>query len=185
MISEEFVAAVGHDLAEAGVHLEPGLAVGTEFVSDLIPFPVPVRLVESEILEAAAIYTFDLLTQNPDRSATNPNCGRSGQRIALYDFETAFSFRFALARGDGWRVAGLPFPQRHLLHKCVSRVDVDWPAVFAKFRTVPFSSLADACSTIPEAWASVGQEVQAHLASVYDHWSEFEQEITKSLESSS
>lgn len=127
---------------------------------------------------------FDLLTQNPDRSAASPNCGRAGQRIVPYDFETAFSFRFALAPVDGWRVAALPFAKKHLFHGSLKRAEVDWPAVFGRFRSVPLTSLADACSTIPQAWQEIGRQALAHLTSVHDHWSEFERESTTSLGSS-
>jgi hypothetical protein len=183
-ISQDFIAAAGPDLTEAGLHLAPGDAVGTEFVADLMPFPVPVHLAGDEVLGAAAIYVFDLLTQNPDRSATNPNCGRAGQRVVPYDFESAFSFRFALARVDGWRVAGLPFPKKHLFYRALKQCEVDLRTVLDHFSSVPLASLVDACSTIPQAWAEIGQEVLAHLTSVHDHWSEFEREITTSLGSS-
>ena len=137
-----------------------------------------------EVLGAAAIYVFDLLTQNPDRSAASPNCGRAGHRVVPYDFETAFSFRFAVPRVDGWRVAGLPFTKKHLFHGALKRSTVDWRTVFDRFRSVPLASLADACSTLPQAWVEIGQEVLAHLTSVHDHWSEFELETTISLGSS-
>jgi len=169
------------DLTGLGLHLESGLAVGTEFISDLMPFSVPVHLTGEEVFGAAAIYAFDLLTQNPDRSAASPNCGRARQQIVPYDFETAFSFRFALSRGDGWRLAGLPFPKRHLFYGALKRSDVDWRPVFSRFRSVSRASLDDACSTIPQAWTDIGLEVHAHLASAHDHWSEFEQEITTTL----
>ena len=185
-IDPDFIEAARPEFAAARLQIEPGLAVGTEFIPDLMPFPIPVRLIdEREVHDAAAIYTFDLLTQNPDRSVKNPNCGRALRGIAVYDFETAFSFRFAVPRHDAWRVAALPFATSHLLNPSLRRASVDWPMVFAPFRQVPASSLAEACSTIPGRWSHIGDEILDHLTSVYDHWSEFEQEITKSLESSS
>jgi hypothetical protein len=180
-ISDAFIAAAEPDLAGVGLHPKSGLAVGTEFIPDLMPFPVPVRLAEDEVVGAAEVYVFDLMTQNPDRSAASPNCGRAGQRVVPYDFETAFSFRFALSRVDAWRVAGLPFPKKHLFYGAIKRFEVDWRAVFGRFRSVSLASLADACSTIPDAWTDIGREVHAHLTSVHEHWSEFEREITTSL----
>jgi hypothetical protein len=183
-MSDAFIAVSEPDLAEFGLHCNPGLAVGTEFIPDLMPFPVPVHLAGDEVLGAVAIYVFDLLTQNPDRSAASPNCGRAGQRLVPYDFETAFSFRFVVPRVDGWRVAGLLFPKKHLFHGPLKRSDVDWRAVFGRFRSVAPASLADVCSRIPQAWQEIGREVLAHLTSVHDHWSEFERDTTTSLGSS-
>ena len=142
-IDPEFVEVAGPELLAAGLMVQPGLAVGTEFIPDLMPFPVPVRLAdENEVQAAAAIYTLDLRTQNPDRLPKSPNCGRAGRGITLYDFETAFSFRFALFKDDAWKVATLPFAKTHILGPGLRRASVDWPAVFARFRDAPASSWA-------------------------------------------
>ena len=180
-ISSALLDAIRPDLDEAGVRLDPGLAVGSELVPDLMPFAVPVHLADNELAEAAAIYVFDLLIQNPDRSLTSPNCGRVGSRIVPYDFETAFSFRLAVGRPDPWMVGELPFAKHHLFHNALKTAIVDWPFVFSQFRALPTTVVADVCSTIPEAWAEVADDVRAHLTSVIDHWSEFERQISKSL----
>ena len=181
VISPAFLDATAGDLADARLRLSPGLAVGTEFIGDLLPFAVPVRLIEDEAAEAAAIYVFDALTQNPDRSIASPNCGRAARRVVPYDFETAFSFRLAIPRGDPWRVGGLPFLRTHLFHEVLRRSDVDWQPVFGRFRAVPLAAVTDVCSTIPDAWAEVAHDVRTHIAAVLDHWLQFEQEITISL----
>jgi hypothetical protein len=64
-LSLEFLTAAQADLDEAGLRLNADMAVGTEFVPDLLPFPVPVRLADHELSEAAAVYVFDLLIQTP------------------------------------------------------------------------------------------------------------------------
>lgn len=180
-ISEAFVSVTAPDLKASGLHIKPGLAVGTEFIPDLMTLPVPVHLGPDEIHQAAAIYVFDLMVHNPDRSTASPNCGRAGQRLVPYDFETAFSFRFAISGSMPWKVAGLPFSTRHLFHAALGRADVEWPRLFARFRSMPPGDLTEACSTIPEAWAEIGREIHAHLTSVREHWLEFEREVATSL----
>lgn len=180
-LSPDFLDATRGDLTAAGLRLEPGLAVGTEFIADLLPFPVPVQLADDEIVEAAAIYLFDLLTQNPDRSLASPNCGRAGRFVVPYDFETAFSFRFAIPRLDAWRVGNLAFARTHLFHDVLRQSDVAWRAVLDRFKTVTTTSVGEVCSTIPPVWAEVGEDVRTHITAVLDHWLQFEQEITISL----
>ena len=109
------------------------------------------HLADHALAEAAAIYVFDLLIQNPDRSLTSPNCGRAGNRIVPYDFETGFSFRLAVGRPDPWMVGTLLFARNHLFHNALRTADVDWPSVFRRFRAVPTTRVADVCSTIPQA----------------------------------
>jgi hypothetical protein len=180
-LSSAFLDATRLDLEAARLRPQPGLAVGTEFVSDLLPFPVPVRLEDDEVVEAAAVYVFDLLTQNPDRSRTSPNCGRAARHVVPFDFETAFSFRFAIPRLDPWRVGDLAFARTHLFHEALVRSDIDWRAVFAQFSAVTMTAVTEVCSTIPGVWAEVGEDVRTHIAAVLDHWLQFEQEITISL----
>lgn len=181
VISPAFLEAIGRDLADAGVRLEPGLAGGSEFIPNLNPFPPRAQLSEDEIAEAAAIYAFDLLTQNPDRSLVSPNCGRAGRRLVPYDFESAFSFRLAVLKADPWRVGHLPFARQHLFYQAVRTAQVDWPAILQGFSAAPVRTVTDLCSTIPEPWTGVGQEILAHVASVLDHWPLFEQEVAISL----
>jgi hypothetical protein len=42
--------------------------------------------------QAAEIFAFDLLVQNADRRATNPNLWSRSERVGVYDHEQAFSF---------------------------------------------------------------------------------------------
>ncbi len=181
MLSPGFLTAAEADLQAASLQISPGVAVGVEFIPDLLPFPVPVRLADDEMSQAAAVYVFDLLIHNPDRSLRSPNCGRAGNTIVPYDFETAFSFRFAVPRTDPWRVGRLPFAKNHVFYDALKGAAVDWPRVFSRFRAVTKTSVSDVCSTIPKAWADVGQDVLAHIAAVIDHWPQFELEIATSL----
>jgi hypothetical protein len=180
-LSSPFIDATQGDLAAAGLQLRPGLAVGTEFIPDLLPYPVPVQLSDTELVEAAAIYAFDLLTQNPDRSTRSPNCGRVAYAVVPYDFEAAFSFRFAIGRPNPWKVGELPFARTHLFHRALRQSHVDWMTVFQRFKAVTTAGVAEVCSTIPPAWADVGEEVRTHVTAVLDHWPQFEHEVTISL----
>jgi hypothetical protein len=42
--------------------------------------------------QASAIFAFDLLVQNPDRRAVNPNLWARSDKLGVYDHEQAFSF---------------------------------------------------------------------------------------------
>lgn len=182
-ISPQFVEVTAAELSALGLRLEAGLALGSEFVSDLLPFPMPVRLqTEAEAHEAAVVYTFDLLTQNPDRTIRNPNCGRRGERLFVWDFETAFSFRFALVKDMPWRVSHLPFCRGHVLAAALEGHEVDWSEVFSRFTRLPMSDIVEACSTIPSSWTEISSDVLAHLTAVLGHWAEFEQDVRASLE---
>lgn len=46
--------------------------------------------------QAAAIFAFDLLIQNPDRHTVNPNLWTRSDRLVVYEHEQAFSFLHVL-----------------------------------------------------------------------------------------
>lgn len=53
--------------------------------------------------QAAAIFAFDALIQNPDRRAQNPNLWSRSDRLGVYDHEQAFSFLFLPIIGGALR----------------------------------------------------------------------------------
>jgi hypothetical protein len=67
--------------------------------------------------QAAAIFAFDLLVQNPDRCPMNPNLGTRSDRLGVYDQEQSFSFLHVpcnapLRPRRGHRRRSLPQPVR-------------------------------------------------------------------------
>lgn len=182
-LSPEFLASAADDLRRARVKPDPGLAVGVELVANLDVFPASARLHPAEVLEAARVYVFDLLIQNPDRRAENPNSGRADGRIVPFDFENGFSFRLAIPGGDQWRISHLPFCRGHLFHEALREraPSIDWPDAFAPFEEAPDGAVADACGTIPPAWSAVGAEIHAHFEAVFAHWPQFKQDVLATL----
>ncbi len=123
-LSPELLAASEAQLAAWRVQPRAGRAVGLEQRRGLLPLDrfTPIKT-DIEIAEAARIYAYDLITQNPDRRTDNPNCGSYGGRLVAYDFEMAFSFLYAIpgTGGEPWEVARLPFVANHIFRGRLSR----------------------------------------------------------------
>lgn len=158
-LTPQFLDAVGDDLERAGLQPIPGLAVGVEHVRNLYAFPASPTLGENEIVEAARIYAFDLATQNPDRTARWPNCGRAPDGLVPYDFENAFSFRFALLKPEPWEASRLGFAKQHLFHGQLSSADVDWASVFGPMAAAGIKPIETVCGTIPDSWRPIGDDI--------------------------
>ena len=180
-LSPAFIAAVASDLEREGLQPEPGLAVGVEHVRNLYAFPASPSLGESEIVDAARIYAFDLAVQNPDRTGRWPNCGRASDGVVPYDFENAFSFRFALLTPEPWEANRLGFAHQHLFYSQLRTADVDWVSVFGPMRQVTVEDIETVCGTIPDPWRSIGNDIRAHLSTVVEHWPDFEREVRASI----
>jgi hypothetical protein len=179
-VSSEFVDAVRDDVG-SGLCLNPGLAVGSQFLPNLQPFPGTPALAEDEVPAAARLFAFDVLTQNADRRVAAPNCARRNGAIVAYDFENAFGFRLAILRPDPWRVSALPFCRNHLFFDALQKAQPDWAVALAPFFTVTREAVSNVCSTIPESWQAVGSEIDTHIAAVLPRWSEFVRELGESL----
>lgn len=176
-LSPAFLEAVGSDLDREGLKPMPGLAVGVEHVRNLYAFPASPTLGENEIVDAARIYVFDLAVQNPDRTGRWPNCGRALDALIPFDFENAFSFRFALLQPEPWEATRLGFADQHLFHSQLRKAEVDWTSVFGPMRKVTVEAVEAVCGTIPDPWRSIGNDISDHLAAVVAHWPEFEREV--------
>ena len=180
-LSREFVEAVGDDLQRAGLQPKPGLAVGVEHVRNLYAFPASPSLGENEIVEAARIYAFDLAAQNPDRTGHWPNCGRAPDGLVPYDFENAFSFRFALLKPEPWEATRLGFAKQHLFHSQLRSSVVDWASVFGPMRQVSVKDIEAVCGTIPDPWRAIGKDIERHMAEIVEHWPDFEREVRATI----
>lgn len=180
-LSPAFIGAIGSDLEREGLQPKAGLAVGVEHVRNLYAFPSSPTLGENEIVEAARIYAFDLAVQNPDRTRRSPNCGRGPEELVPYDFENAFSFRFALSKPEPWEASRLGFANHHLFHSQLRAADVDWVSVFGPMRKVTVQAVEAVCGTIPDPWRAIGNDIRDHMSAVVAHWPDFELEVRATI----
>src|SRR5664280_487526 len=80
------------DLA-AMVKSSPGLNFGSVNIgAGFTTWPLGRNLVGAQRDQAADIFAFDTLIQNPDRRAVNPNLWARSDKLGVYDHEQAFSF---------------------------------------------------------------------------------------------
>ena len=100
-LAPEFIEAIKPALSPRGLHPLPGLAAGCEYFQGGFASAVRgAKLAPEELAQAARIYAFDLLVQNPDRRPEKPNCAQRGVRFIAYDFEMAFSFLLVIGQKD-------------------------------------------------------------------------------------
>jgi hypothetical protein len=71
-IDQATADALNMSLQGRGLTVKPGLAVGTTFLRPL--HPVIGTLPDDAAAEVPRLYGVDLVMQNPDRRASNPNC---------------------------------------------------------------------------------------------------------------
>jgi hypothetical protein len=162
-----------------------GLAVGLDYRPAMLPLNSlrPIRG-RPELDDAALIYAFDLLTQNPDRRTDNHNCATRRGRLVAYDFEMAFSFLLPIVGGaaEPWRVSALPFRTEHLFWPALrdGMAWADWAPAVAAVVAVD-DRVEQLVEFLPEHWRLSGRSVRDHLHTVRQNIEAFHDELQRSL----
>jgi hypothetical protein len=109
--------------------------------------------------QAAAIYAFDTLIQNPDRRRENPNLWVRSDRLGVYDHEQAFSFLFLPILGGAprpWNVADqaaqFRFLEGHIFHASLRGGTVDLDDFAERLGAISDQRLLDYAAAVPPAW---------------------------------
>ncbi len=129
-LSPEFVGAMrSHpEVTRNRINLQTGFGVGVEYLRGLAAVERNVVLqLPRELAQAAPIYAFDMLVQNPDRTRERKtNCAWRNGNLLAFDFEMCFSFVLVLfAATEPWQVDP-QMARDHLFHPSLRGKVHDW-----------------------------------------------------------
>jgi len=109
--------------------------------------------------QAAAIFAFDLLVQNPDRRAVNPNLWTRSDRLGVYDHEQAFSFLHLPIIGGPQRpwvladqTTGFRFMENHVFYPALRGGRVDLGPFEAKLGALSDEAIDALVKPVPAEW---------------------------------
>ena len=109
--------------------------------------------------QAAAIFAFDLLVQNPDRLARNPNLWTRSDRLGVYDHDLAFSFLHMPIIGGPplpWLVAsqasGFRFMEDHVFYPALRTGRLDLGPMEAKLEALSNEAIEGLLNPVPAEW---------------------------------
>ena len=178
-LTSEFAGLVRES---CGIRAQPGLAVGGRSLGASLSPPVFGRMASDQRAQAARIYLFDMVVENPDRRRTNGNCAVVGGALTAYDFADSFSFLLPVIGGapESW-VVPTGISSQHLFRGTLDRALPDWPALFESLRGCLEATLEDPMSWMPGSWSEWLERVRAHFAAIVEHFDEFRFEVLRSL----
>lgn len=188
VLVEEDLASVilgqlaGEDRKAQVIRDSVGLNFGTQFLVNLMAWPVDKSV--SGPLQGAAmkVYAFDALIQNPDRGFANPNLGSRGDDLFIYDHESAFSFLLDIFPGRSpWRLGTERYLEGHVFARALKQVP--FPADFLqRLGRLTGDVTRYFSEQIPKEWRSDDlPKIESHLALMNEHASEFAEEVTGRL----
>lgn len=156
---------------------------GSRMLEDLVTWPVDRFPAASQLEQAAEIFAFDVLIQNPDRRFSNPNLATVGNRLYIYDHELAFSFRYDLLPNPRpWVVSGQAFWSQHTLFQGLRRRELELASFTERLVALPVNFAERLRDSLPASWdRDVLPGIDEHLTSLRDHAEEFVEEIRRIL----
>ena len=185
-LDEALIVASAQRLKEWSLAPRPGRAVGLEFLRGIAPISRAVIVKQpDEIQDAARVYAFDMLIQNPDRREEKPNCGNFRGKLLAFDHEMAFSFLYPLIGiSDPWVIPPV-LARQHVFYRGLSAAAVgdgriDWGGILDALRAVD-DRVEELVGFLPVDWRVHGDRVVAHIRTVRNHAVEFERAIRESL----
>lgn len=130
---------------------------------------------------AGDIFSFDALTQNPDRKTNNPNCLWKGEDIFLIDHELAFSFLYQIGEpADPWSLHGKAgdFLNEHVFYRELKGQEIDLARFQGAFEAISDGDLAAIFDQIPREWNNDSiPKISNQLRSVRDHAADFVKQV--------
>jgi hypothetical protein len=187
LVEEDLAEAIaeelsGDDRESRIIRDSVGLNFGTQFLTNLMVWPVDKPIPVSVRPSAVKVFAFDALIQNPDRTFSNPNLGSRNDDLFIFDHELAFSFLLEIFPSTTpWRLDSEAYLERHVFARALSQEP--FPEDFKHL----LSNLSEEVvlyfsKQIPEGWSSEDlPKIEAHLALMSEHAAEFAEEVTRRL----
>lgn len=109
--------------------------------------------------QAADIFAFDTLIQNPDRRAVNPNLWARSDKLGVYDHEQAFSFLTLPILGGTpkpWQAAKQPksfqFLEQHIFYRSLRGGRLSLGPIEENLGRLTGKQIQGYVDTVPAAW---------------------------------
>jgi hypothetical protein len=148
-----------NDLA-AMVKSSPGLNFGSvNLGAGFTTWPPGRNPVGAQRDQAADIFAFDTLIQNPDRRAVNPNLWARSDKLGVYDHEQAFSFLALPILGGApkpWQAAKQPksfqFLEQHIFYRSLRGGRLSLGLFAEKLGRLTGKQIQGYVAAVPAAW---------------------------------
>ena len=116
--------------------------------------------------QAAEIFAFDCLIQNPDRRPENPNLLFDGRSFAIFDHELAFMTTGIIGWRPPWQTGALQNigSATHTLFNGLSGRRYDFARLLGAWQTVSDIRLVEYRNALPTEWNAGGDAVDEALA---------------------
>ncbi len=133
--------------------------------------------------QAANVFAFDALIQNPDRRTDNPNLFTQGDDVYVYDHETSFSFLLAVgSSSEPWNLEREDYLARHVFYTRLRSKQISLDHFRQRLEELTETFFLNIREETPAAWMHSDLErIEAHLVEARDHADQFTEQVRRRL----
>jgi hypothetical protein len=160
-----------------------GVGVGSRNLGPGLSAPTFGRMSPEQLEDAAKLYLFDLVVQNPDRQAGNSNCLAVGRKLFAIDFGECFSFLYPIVgmSAHPWEVSRQGIAPHHVFHQELKERELDWPTLTATMLDASIELLETRGLWMPVAWTGWAERVHEHFKVLRQHEQDLVFEVVRSV----
>ena len=153
-VEPNFYQCISEPEQAARFQKSAGLNFGSKYLGPgYITWPRERSISGDLIQDAAEIFAFDIMIQNPDRRKDKPNVLRKGDNLAIFDHEMAFSFLYAFTPNEyPWEGKGLGFAQDHVFHAGLRKCSISWDRIQGALEAIDERRIHMYVAAIPDDW---------------------------------
>lgn len=171
-LDPEFVASVPDPVHRNRMTESNFVAFGSKHVTGQYTTWTSGSLISEAMLpNAAAVFTFDGIIQNPDRRDGNSNCLVRGDEIRIIDHELAFAHGLILFWKAPWLVGGLQNFQKagmHIFRSGLMGRNINYAPIRDAWANLSDARISAYGNSVPEEWESATNSVASALQLIKD-----------------
>lgn len=105
------------------------------------------------VQDAADIFAFDLIIQNPDRRKDKPNLLCKSDELAIFDHEMGFSFLYAIRSDEyPWEGKGIDYAKEHVFYGGLKGRTLQFDRMQGAFEAIDDRRLEVYIESVPDSW---------------------------------
>lgn len=186
-VEQEFADVVNERLRQRtpARKIGAGLKFGSRVINPMTTWLVNRIIPEAMFRDAANIFAFDALIQNPDRRVENPNLFTQGDNIYVYDHEeTSFSFLVAVSpSAEPWNLEREAYLERHVFYSRLRAKEIDLTDFGRDLRGLTREVFTAIRKEVPPEWVHEDdlKRIEGHLVEVQRNTEKFVEQIRRRL----
>lgn len=171
-IPEDWIEIIPDAAYREKIRRSSRVAFGSKFITgQFASWTIGNSISQAMAPQAASIFAFDAIVQNPDRRDGNSNCLVRGDELMIIDHELAFSHGLVIGWRPPWAVGGLRALETsgfHIFRAGLRNHAIDFVAIGDRWKALSDADIASYETAVPHEWNGVSNAIRSALSLIKD-----------------